>query len=68
MFEKKSLRRFAEFQKLLSQQQAPYYKPMYAGRQTKKAIQATRVLHRYALSLQNQEEIWAWFHEKPDSQ
>lgn len=64
----KWIRRYAEYQRLLKQQMSRHYKPTYAGRSTKKAVQATRALHRYAIAIQNQEEVNAWFRQKPDNQ
>jgi hypothetical protein len=58
---KKWIRRYNEYQGLQKQQMSKHYKPAYAGRSTKKAVQATRALHRYAIAIQNEKEVNAWF-------
>jgi hypothetical protein len=63
---KKWIRRFTEYQRLLKEQMSAHYKSTYAGRSTKKAIQATRALHRYAAAINNQAEVYACFHKKFD--
>ncbi|TDQ18609.1 hypothetical protein DFQ04_0414 [Algoriphagus boseongensis] len=65
---KKWIRKYGKYLELLSQQEKPYYKPTYAGYSTKLAVRATQALHRYAIAIQNQNEVWAWFGQKPKNQ
>lgn len=57
----KWIRKYHKYQELLKKQEKKYYKPMYAGKYTKLAVRATAALHRYAIAVQNAEEVWACF-------
>ena len=62
---KKWIRKFHRYQELLKKQEQKYYKPMYAGKHTMLAVRATAALHRYAIAIQNEAEVWACFGGKP---
>lgn len=58
---KKWIRRYKKYEDLTKQQMQKHYKPTYAGNHTRLAVRATQALHRYAIAIQNQEEVYAWF-------
>lgn len=57
----KWIRRMHEYKFLQKEQECQYFRPIYRGLQTKKAIKINRALMRYAMALENNEEVWAWF-------
>ncbi|EAZ83046.1 hypothetical protein [Algoriphagus machipongonensis] len=64
----KWIRRYKKYQELEKRQRQKYYKPTYGGNLSRLAIRATQALHRYASAMQNEKEVWAWFHQKSDLQ
>lgn len=61
---KKWIRRYKRYEELTKQQMRAYYKPMYAGNHTQLAVRTTHAMYKYAIALQNQEEVYAWYYRK----
>lgn len=64
----KWIRKHRKYLELVKKQEQKYYKPMYAGYDTRLAVRATQALHRYAVAISNEKEVWAWFHQKSENQ
>lgn len=64
----KWIRKQRKYLELVKKQEQKYYKPMYGGYDTRLAVRATQALHRYAIAISNENEVWAWFRQKPDHQ